>query len=156
MSPSPKTAEPLPDVRSYRTLKKLVRRYAPVKFEAAGAVFLYVTRIACDLYVSYLIGQSVGMLARHWKRGGALPGEFVDELTLLAVVMFARTALMYFSTLAAAAVAQKIENRLRSEHFAKVTTRTAAARRSRGVCATWRRRRSSSAKSRSATSTRSS
>src|SRR6185503_20921866 len=43
-------------------------------------------------------------------------------LTLLAVVMFARTTLMYFSTLAAAAVAQKIENRLRSELFAKVTS----------------------------------
>jgi ATP-binding cassette subfamily B protein len=111
----------MPDVRSYRTLKKLVRRFAPVKTATAGALFLYVTRTVCDLTVSWLIGATIGMLVGMRGKGGALPDEFVQALWLLGVVMFARIALMYFSTLASAAVAQTIENRLRSELFAKVT-----------------------------------
>jgi ATP-binding cassette subfamily B multidrug efflux pump len=121
MNPSPRRTEPLPDVRSGRTLGKLVRRFAPVRYGAAGALFLYVVRIVCDLSVSWLIGASVGMLAHSWKKGGALPPEFVETTWLLAAAMFSRIALMYFGTLAAAAVAQRIENALRSELFAKVT-----------------------------------
>jgi ABC-type multidrug transport system fused ATPase/permease subunit len=121
MKTSTRQIEPLPDVRSFRTLGKLVRRFAPVKVEAAGALFLYVLRTVCDLSVSWMIGATVGMLARSWGKGGALPEEFVETMELLAVVMFSRIALMYFATLASAAVAQKIENALRSELFAKVT-----------------------------------
>ncbi len=122
MNPPSPIREPTPDVRSARTLSKLFRRFAQVKAGASGAVFLYVVRTSCDLAVSWLIGDSVGTLARSWGKGGALPEEFVIDLWRLGAVMFARTALMYFSTLAAADVAQKIENGLRSELFAKVTS----------------------------------
>ncbi len=121
MSPVPKPAEPLPDVRSARTLAKLIRRFAPLKAETSGTVLLYLARTACDLTVSWLIGVAIGMLATaHGK--GALPDEFVSAVWLLAAVMVARISLMYLSTVAAAALAQQIENALRSELFAKVTS----------------------------------
>jgi ATP-binding cassette subfamily B protein len=121
MSPPTNRPEPATEVRSFRTLKKLVRRFAPVKAATAGALLLYLVRTVCDLSVSWLIGATIGMLAGMKGTGGALPDEFVEALWLLGVVMFARIALMYFSTLASAAVAQRIENSLRSELFAKVT-----------------------------------
>lgn len=120
MSPDKKPAEALPDVRSARTLARLVRRFVPFRAETSGTLFLYLARTACDLSVSWLIGVAIGMLATaHGK--GVLPDEFVSAVWILAVVMVARISLMYLSTVAAAALSQKIENGLRSELFAKVT-----------------------------------
>jgi ATP-binding cassette subfamily B protein len=109
-------------VKSARTLAKLIGRFAPVRLETAGTLFLYLTRVACDLYVAILIGQVIGSLAGTEGRGGALPESFVLGLWLLGVVMLARIALVYLATVAAAGLGQNLENRLRSELFAKVTS----------------------------------
>jgi len=119
MTAAVKPAEPSPDVKSARTLRKLFARFASVKAGAAFALFLYVARTTCDITVSILLGVAIGMLD---FRGGRLPDAFIECLELMGVVMLCRTALIYFAALAAASVAQKIENRLRAELFAKVTT----------------------------------
>ena len=122
MSPPPRPAESLPQVRSAQTLRKLLARFLPVKFAAAGALFLYLLRTACDLSVSWLIGLAIGMLANSVGRGGPLHDEFVQALWLLGAVATARLVLLYLATFSAAAVSQTIENSLRSELFAKVTS----------------------------------
>jgi ATP-binding cassette subfamily B protein len=122
MSPETNRApEAVPKVKSARTLVKLVGRFAPVKAETAGTVFLYLARIVCDLTVAWLIGVVVGALAGGTK-GAGLPEAFVLGLWLLGAVMLARVALMYLATVAAAGLGQNLENRLRSELFAKVTS----------------------------------
>ena len=122
MKPATSISETSPQVRSAATLRKLIARFAPVKYATAGTFALYLIRTACDLSVSVLLGVVIGMLWGHEGKGGPLPEIFVDVLWLMGVVMVARTALIYFSTVAAAALAQRIENRLRAELFAKVTT----------------------------------
>jgi ABC-type multidrug transport system fused ATPase/permease subunit len=122
MSPTTKAAEPLPEVRSAQTLAKLLALYGPVRWAAAAAFALYVARTVCDLSVSWLLGQSIGLLATHEGGGGPMPEEFVEAIWLMAVVMVSRTALLYFAQLASAATAQKVEGRLRASLFAKVTS----------------------------------
>lgn len=123
MSPETKTApDGAPQVKSARTLAKLIARFAPVKAETAGTFLLYISRIVCDLTVAWLIGVVVGTLAAHAGGKGPLPEEFVLGLWLLAAVMLARTVLIYLAAVAAAGLGQNLENRLRSELFAKVTS----------------------------------
>jgi ABC-type multidrug transport system fused ATPase/permease subunit len=120
MSPSNPAAEPSPDVRSAVTLRKLIRRFAPVKLKAGAAFFLYASRVAADLFLATYLGAVIGMLVR--ASGDALPDDYEEMLWLMGGVMLCRTALIYFSTLAAAATAQTIENSLRAELFRKVTS----------------------------------
>lgn len=122
MNPQSAAAPKTPQVKSARTLAKLVRRFAPVKVETAGTVFLYVARTVCDLGVAWLIGVVLGMLAGVRGHRVSLPGDVIDALWFLGIVMLARIALLYLATVAAAGLGQNLENRLRSELFAKVTS----------------------------------
>lgn len=114
-------AEPLPE-RGSRTLARLVARFGDAKLETANALLLWLTRTACDVTVSWLLGVSIGQLAGVVGTGGGLPEDFVDTLWLMGGVMLVRLWLIYRATVAAAALGQRIENRLRSDLFAKVTS----------------------------------
>ena len=122
MSPAAQVRADLPDVRSGATLKKLLARFGQRKLATATAATLFTVRTACDLTVSYLLGVTIGLVAETPGTGGALPKEFVDTLWLLGGVMAVRLFLIYFSAVSAASVGQTLENSLRTELFAKVTS----------------------------------
>jgi len=111
-----------PDIRSGPTLRKLLARFGERKLATANAVALFLARTACDLTVSWLLGVTIGLLSGHEGRGGGLPPEFTQALWILGGVMAVRLLLIYRSAVASAALGQEIQNRLRAELFAKVTS----------------------------------
>jgi ATP-binding cassette subfamily B protein len=122
MTPAATSKPDLPDIRSGPTLRRLLARFGERKLASAVAAFLYVVRTACDLTVSWLLGVTVGIVAAIPATGGALTQEFADTLWLLGGVMAGRLVLIYLAAVSAAAVGQTLENNLRTELFAKVTS----------------------------------
>ena len=114
-------APPADDVRTTRTLLWLARRFRDAKGGAALALSLLLSRTAAELSMPPLIAAAIDSLMPFEGRGGPLPQQFRTVLWVLAGVMVLRVVLQYLVAVATARVGQDLENRLRSELFAKVT-----------------------------------
>jgi len=107
-----------PEVDSLRTLRRLLGRFAPVRWAAAGVFSVLAVRTALEIVVPMLVGESVKSLEGH---DGSLPGGFGRLIWLLAGVLVLRALVHYFSQVAATRVGQDLENRLRADLFAHIT-----------------------------------
>lgn len=112
-------AAPQPPLRSWPTLRKLLLRFAPRKAMTAGVVALTLLRIALELAVPFVVEAAIERLVA--AEGGTLPAGFERLLLLVAVFLVVRVAATYLATVAAAALAQDLENTLRSDLFERVT-----------------------------------
>jgi ATP-binding cassette subfamily B protein len=109
-----------PDVRTWPTFARLLRRFRPRAGATAGVLALHLLRSAFDLATPVLLGLTVGSLEGRAGTGGALPPEFTTLLAALCVAIVVHGALQWATAVASARLGQDLENRLRSDLFAKV------------------------------------
>jgi ATP-binding cassette subfamily B protein len=107
------------DAASFRTFARLWGRFAPVWPAACGVVLLAFLRTALDLAPPTVLAYAIGMLG-DVQAQGALPDVFLTLLWVLGALLLFRNFVFYGTQVAQAALAQKLENRLRWELFEKV------------------------------------
>jgi ATP-binding cassette subfamily B protein len=116
----PPVVPPAAPLRTWPTLRKLLLRFRPRAGATAGVFALYILRIALELSVPLVVQAAIEELSAG-PGGGALPRGFTDLLLLLAALLAARVVVLYVATVAAASLAQDLENVLRAELFERVT-----------------------------------
>lgn len=117
-SPPPQTTAPA-HLATWPTLKKLIGRFGSEKGRTAFAFTLVLTRTALELAVPFVVKLVVDSIAGAGKF--AKEGDHKPELVLLGALLFLRVVISYAATVQSAALAQDIENKLRSDLFARVT-----------------------------------
>lgn len=110
---------PQAPLRTWPTLRKLLLRFGAHRWRTAGVVAMTFVRIALELSSPFIVEAAIALLAG--ASGGVLPEGFTRLLVLLAVLLAARVAVTYGATVAAASLAQDLENRLRADLFERVT-----------------------------------
>jgi ATP-binding cassette subfamily B protein len=120
MSPAAPTPPQLPDVRTWPTFARLLRRFRPRAAATAGVLGLHVLRSAFDLATPVLLGLTVGSLEGREGSGGGLPADFTTLLVALCGAMACHAVLQWATAVGGARLGQDLENALRSELFAKV------------------------------------
>ncbi len=118
------TASPVPtappDVATWPTLVRLTRRFAPVRGWAVGVLAILILRTALELVGAPLMGRAIDALKPAAGQGSGLPDAFVTWLWALAVVLVLRNLVTFLATVTTQSLGQELENRFRSELFAKV------------------------------------
>lgn len=114
------SAKPSPPVESFKTLVRMVRRFGPVRVAAAGVFGLLLLRTFMDIAQPRLIAEVVQTLEDHFGTNDGLPSSFAQMMVLLGAVLLVRVVLQYATAVAATAVGQDVENRLRSDLFRQV------------------------------------
>ncbi len=121
MEPARDPAErDIPEVQNLATLKRLVGRFAYVKWGAATVFLILLVRSALEIAHPLLIAIVVDELVGFEGTNVGLPDGFVRMLVFLGVVIAARGLLFYASGTMAARVSMDVENRLRTDLFTQV------------------------------------
>ena len=110
-----------PEVSSLRTLRRLIGRFRPVAWAAAGVFVLLLVRSLADVLGPYVLGKTLDRLAGVADTGGVLPRSYILLIVILGALVLAKTVLWYASQVAATSVGQDLENRLRADLFRHVT-----------------------------------
>jgi ATP-binding cassette subfamily B protein len=110
----------LPEVGSWRTIRRLVARFRAHRARTAAALGLQLLRAALDLAAPLLLGLTIGALEGWGGTGEELPPRFRDLVLLLGAALLLRLVVLYVVAVATASLAQDVENRLRTELFGKV------------------------------------
>lgn len=118
MRPAPVPSAPVPAMRSWPHLRKLLGRFRPEAGPALGALALVLLRTALELSVPFVVERAANALVQG---SGSLPAGFATLLWTLGALLVARSGVAYLGAVACATVAQSIENRLRDEMFRRVT-----------------------------------
>ncbi len=111
---------PSPKIRTWPTLVRLCGRFQPFAWRTAGVLSVQVLRSALELAAPVLLGRTVGSLEGREGTGGALPSEFAWLLAALVAALVLRAGVQWWAAVTSARLGQDIENRLRSDLFAKV------------------------------------
>lgn len=113
-----------PSVSSRRTLVRLLGRFRHALGATVVVALLLAARTAFDVSGPQLMADAIAILERAVRDGvepdSELPEAFVTTLLLLGGVFLGRVVMLYLSTVAAAKLAQDLENHFRSELFARV------------------------------------
>ena len=109
-----------PEVSSLRTLRRLLVRFRPVAWAAAGVFVLLLLRTVVDVFGPYVLGKTIDQLAGMAGVGGELPASYTILVVILGALALAKLLLWYASQVAAASVGQDLENHLRADLFAHV------------------------------------
>src|SRR5262245_53738361 len=108
------------NVRTWPTFVRLLRRFRPRARATAGVLCLHLLRSAFDLATPVLLGYTAASLDGRGGAGGTLPAAFTTLLAALSAVIALHAVLQWSTAMASARLGQDLENRLRSELFAKV------------------------------------
>ena len=114
------SAQKEPVIHTWKTLRRMIRRYRPVRKAAVGVFGLLLLRSLTDIAQPRVVAEVVQTLEDHFGTNAGFPPSFTWMMVALAVVLLAKVALQYFSVVAATRVGQEVENRLRSDLFDQV------------------------------------
>ena len=130
-SPTTVAAAATPDKRpaspGRRVLARLFRRFADVPLRSLAVFGVLLLGTALDVVSPLLLGRTLDSAraaagrAESIDRTFGLPTEYVLLVALIAAVFLARAGMQFVSMVVTQSLGQRLENRLRTELFTKVT-----------------------------------